>query len=545
MTSDEKKVSAEPKLERIPVAKIVESSWNPRKTYDPAEQKNLETSIATHGQLVPGTLRPIAGGKYELAAGSRRFRAVRKIGLETYLAIVRDMTDAQFCEVLTVDNDERADVHPLEQANGFRLIMEHAGYDVAKIAARISRSHDFVYDRLSLLELNPELKALFLDNRFGLAQAIILAKLAPDEQRKAAKIPTRYDDHDSGLWRSSGPTLDDEIFPHVAKTAAELERWITTHLRFDERTVQVEELFPETAAAIDAATEAGVRVVGVTYDEYMPQSIERTEDKIFTSKFWKRADGLEGSRVCDYAVVGVVRAGDGRGASLGVCVSRDTCRVHFASRVKDLEARKKEKKAGAPTTPAAKAKRDRKEAARAKREAAANLQENVTKSKTIAAATLIQASLDAIVRKAAPAIVKHARAILGGKDRDGLSLEQLVVKLAIDENIRDDLVYALNSTWSRAKTIKSLKEWGVNAPKVIAGVKVETCVYCGCSEENACRLGQFGGGPSCKWVSTEPRVCSNPTCVAAYKAKTTGAKVETPAAAKAEVLNDIDQGDDD
>lgn len=502
-------------LRQIPLAQILESPLNPRKHFDPAKLADLTASMRTHGQLTPALVRPIPGDQFELAAGHRRFRAAKAAALPALECKVRELTDAQFVEILTIENDEREDVHPLEQAEGYRLLMERAGYDVAKIAARVQRGHDFVYDRLRLLRLTPALRELFLADRFGLSQALVLAKLSPDEQTKAARKPDHRGDDHSGLWRSSGPTLDEKLFPLVAKSAAELEYWIAHELRFDPEKIEIEELFPETAVILEAAEETATRVVSITRDSYVRPNAKDEKDRTYTRDFWKRADGLEGSRECEFAIVGIVRAGEGRGEAFGVCLRRDKCKVHWAVEVKRLEAREKEKKVATHGTPAAKQKAASSRARNEARERAMLLKANIEKSRMVAAAAVLEAELAKLAVAPSQQVLLCARGVLDEEADPAMPLEQLVVRLAIARNFRD-LDWALTSYESK-RTMKALRDWGLDPVKIIAGVHVETCVHCGCSGENACRLGKWGGGPSCHWVSEKPRVCSNPKCVALSK----------------------------
>lgn len=468
-----------PKLEIIPFAKLVESPWNPRKRFDPLAQATLTASMEAHGQLVPGVVRP-QGAKFELAAGHRRSRSAKAAKLEGFLAIVRELSDAEFCEILAIENDEREDVHPLEQANGFKLLMEKSGYDVAKIATRIQRGHDFVYDRLRLLQLNPDLKELFLDGRFGLSQAIVLAKLSPDEQSKASVKPKRYDGNDSGLWHSSGPTLDEKTFPLVANTAAELEYWISRHLRFDETKVQLEEQFPETAELLHIAEETGVRVVAITFGEHLPPSIERTDEKILTKNFWKRADGLEGSKVCEYAVVGVVKAQDGRGQAFGICTSRDACTVHWASRIAERKRREKSAKPSSSSASAGSAAKQaqaeaRAEAAQKKRAAAAKIeQERVAK-----VIPLLLAAIDQVKEKPTKEQVLGARKLIAThhhlRDTVDLSDAQMLVAIALQgiSRTRGDLAWKFENDWQRKELIANCAAVGISVPALLKSVKVD------------------------------------------------------------------------
>lgn len=527
-------------IQLIPLTQIIESPWNPRKHFDPVKEAGMAASIKTHGQLTVALVRPIAGGnKYELAAGHRRFRGAKAAGLGTLRCEVREMTDAAFCEILGIENDEREDVHPLDQAESYKLLMFRSNYTVAKIAERINREHTYVYDRIALLQLLPELKELFLADRFALAHAVVLAKLSDDEQRKASRRPQRQDGSDSGLWRQSGATLDDKVFPLVAKTSKELEGWIARNLRFDESKVLLEEMFPETAHLIESAAETGTRIVAITYDEYLPQQIERDpQDKIYTASFWERADGEDGSKVCDYAVVGVVKAGKGRGTSMGVCVSRDRCTTHWAANVKKRLQREKEKKSGTKTG----AKHDPKAAAKQleaeKRGRAAALKQNIAKSRLLATIPLIDAALGEIIKAPNKATLERARQILGGKNWAKQSIESTVVAVAMQKEIHSNLEWALANTHQSADTIKQLGSWGVNITKLSADVVVELCTYCGCSEQNACRLrhGDWDTRP-CKWHSTATRVCTNPVCIAQSKGEAVATLSKRDAA-------DLDEDDD-
>ncbi len=466
-------------LQLLPLAKIHESPLNPRQHFDPVALANLVASLQAHGQLTPILVRPNSSG-FEIAAGHRRYRAAKLAGLPALEAKVRELTDAEFAEILTIENDEREDVHPLEQAGGYRLLMEKAGYDVAKIAARVQRSHDFVYDRLRLLQLTPELKRLFLEDRFGLAQAVVLAKLSPDEQARAATRPTHANGRSSGLWRSAEPTLDEKAFPLVANTAAELEYWIAHELRFKEDAVELEELFPATAVAIEAAAETGTRVVSISYEDYLRPNAKDQNERTFTRNFWKRADELEGSKSCEYAVVGIVRAGESRGEAIGVCLRRDKCKVHWAASVKIAEARAKEKSKGASPAKSGKAtpKEPSWKAAVRRQQAKYAAERRVRERWERAIPTMVDAFLERI--EAAPA----AGGILGALLTDGVwispnfkgkalpigtTAEALVRHLASVELLR-----IANSTYDAERKLPKLgKTFGVDVKKILETFPLE------------------------------------------------------------------------
>jgi ParB/RepB/Spo0J family partition protein len=181
-------------LLQIQLVQLVESPWNPRKHFDPAKLAEMAESLRK-GQLAPIIVRPISGKheRYEIGAGHRRFRSAPAAGLTSLLAIVRDLDDVAFLELLTIENKQREDVAPLDEANGFKLLMEKAGYDVAKLAARIGLSTKYVYDRLKLLQLVPAAKKLLEDGVITAGHAILLARLSRRRIRSAR----------SATWKAS------------------------------------------------------------------------------------------------------------------------------------------------------------------------------------------------------------------------------------------------------------------------------------------------------------------------------------------------------
>jgi len=172
----------------MPIADLFESKQNPRQRFDPEGLKELEASIREKGVLTPLLVRK-NGKAYEIAAGHRRYRAAKALGLEAVPVVVREMTDTELLEVLVIENDQREDVHPLEEADGYRrLLMPGTGYDVARVAARIGRSEKYVYDRMKLLQLVPQAQRLFLEGKFDAGHAILLARLKPADQKRAIAV---------------------------------------------------------------------------------------------------------------------------------------------------------------------------------------------------------------------------------------------------------------------------------------------------------------------------------------------------------------------
>ena len=116
-------------------------------------------------------------GKYQIAAGHRRYEAAKNLSLATVPVQIRDMEDTEYMEILHVENLQREDVHPLDEAIGYKELLARGGYDVTTLAARIGKSETHVYQRLKLNDLIKEGQKLFLEGAIGFGHAVILARL--------------------------------------------------------------------------------------------------------------------------------------------------------------------------------------------------------------------------------------------------------------------------------------------------------------------------------------------------------------------------------
>jgi ParB family chromosome partitioning protein len=173
----------------LPLANLTESANNPRRTFDPAALNELAESIRTQGLLSPLLVRPKGAQSYEIVAGARRYRAAQLAGLETVPVRIAELTDAQAIEASIVENLIRADVHPMEEASGFRALvnMEEPKYSIEQIAARTGKTPVFIAARLKLTELVPAVVEAFYRDEIGTGHALLLAKLQPAQQEEALK----------------------------------------------------------------------------------------------------------------------------------------------------------------------------------------------------------------------------------------------------------------------------------------------------------------------------------------------------------------------
>lgn len=178
------------------------SPTNPRKNFPADEQADLADSIRRHGILQPILVRdwpaelkkPDEGVLYEIVAGERRFRAARAAGLEKIPAIVRTLTDLEVLELQLVENLQRQDLHPLEEAAGYELMMQKHGYTADQLAEKIGKSRSYIFGRLKLCALSSQGKCLFYAGALNPSTALLVARIPTEKlQAKAIEDITRKD----------------------------------------------------------------------------------------------------------------------------------------------------------------------------------------------------------------------------------------------------------------------------------------------------------------------------------------------------------------
>lgn len=171
----------------LPLDSLIESSINPRRIFDESALNELAESIRTQGVLSPLLVRPINPQTYEVVAGRRRYRAAQRAGVESVPVDIRELTDAQCLEIAIVENLQRRDVHPLEEAEGFAslLRLEEPKYSIEQIAAKCGKHPGYVLSRIRLTELAPAVTEAFAKDEIGLGHALLLAKLQPGQQEEA------------------------------------------------------------------------------------------------------------------------------------------------------------------------------------------------------------------------------------------------------------------------------------------------------------------------------------------------------------------------
>ncbi|MFP5236654.1 MAG: ParB/RepB/Spo0J family partition protein [Acidobacteriota bacterium] len=170
----------------VPLTMLQESPTNPRRHFDKAFLKELAESIRSNGLLQPLLVRP-RNEHLEIVFGAQRYRAAQIAESETVPVRIREMTDAQVLEAQLVENLQRRDVHPMEEAEGFRALLnlEEPKYSIEQIAAKTGKPASFVATRLKLVDLIPAAVEAFYRDEIGVGHALLLARLQPPQQEQA------------------------------------------------------------------------------------------------------------------------------------------------------------------------------------------------------------------------------------------------------------------------------------------------------------------------------------------------------------------------
>ncbi|MDQ2865536.1 MAG: ParB/RepB/Spo0J family partition protein [Candidatus Eremiobacteraeota bacterium] len=173
-------------LRDIPIDRITPNPFQPRKSFDASSLEDLRSSIAEYGVLVPIIVRKRADG-FELVAGERRWRACAALQKKTIAAIVRDSDDRDTLEVAIVENLQRENLNPLEEAAGFAHLIDEYAFTQDEVARRLGKSRPAIANALRLLALPDAIKVMLVDSSLSAGHARALLAAPPDERIALAR----------------------------------------------------------------------------------------------------------------------------------------------------------------------------------------------------------------------------------------------------------------------------------------------------------------------------------------------------------------------
>jgi ParB family chromosome partitioning protein len=171
----------------VDVDAIVPGPMQPRTHFDEGGLEGLADSIRTHGVVQPLLVR-LKGDRYELIAGERRWRAARLAGLAKVPVVVKDVPDKDLLEIALIENIQREDLNPIEEAQAYRRLIENVGLTQEALAARVGRDRSYITNYLRLLKLPDDLQQLVVEGRLSTGHArTILGLSHVDQQRRIAR----------------------------------------------------------------------------------------------------------------------------------------------------------------------------------------------------------------------------------------------------------------------------------------------------------------------------------------------------------------------
>ena len=171
----------------LPIGEIEPNRDQPRKAFDDAALAELSASIAQHGVLQPLLVRPMSGGGYQIVAGERRYRASRMAGLTELPAVIRELSDKEAAQLALIENLQREDLNPMEEALGYQKLMESYGLTQEETAHIVNKSRPAVANALRLLNLPAEVTAMVAEGTLSAGHARAILAFAPEVQVETAK----------------------------------------------------------------------------------------------------------------------------------------------------------------------------------------------------------------------------------------------------------------------------------------------------------------------------------------------------------------------
>jgi len=332
-----------------PILELVPSPLNPRKTFDKAKLEELAASITSKGIIEPLVVRERPGlAQLEIVAGERRYRAAKLAKHDVVPVIIRHLTDVEVLELMAIENSQRDDLHPLEEAEGFEALMKaDRSYTPKAIAAKIGKSERYVQQRLQLGRLEASVKKSFLANEITAGHADLISRLKPEDQARALKACFHNlfgDDRENGCI-----------------SVRALNQWIAEHVRL-ELTKQNPELatFPELAKLVETP-EAPATVLQV--HQRWGEEIKG----VLGPRAFKVIEGKKDR--CTHAQRAVMVLGNDRGKLVDVCTARTECKTHWRWEMEEAK-----RTAGSSTSSAKRA-----TPSKAEREAAAKAEADLQK----------------------------------------------------------------------------------------------------------------------------------------------------------------------
>ncbi len=176
----------------LKVSELEPNRAQPRQDFDEESMAELADSISQHGVLQPLLVRPLAGGGYQIVAGERRWRACRMAGVNEVPVVIRDLSDGEVMEMALIENLQREDLTPVEEAQGYRVLMDEYHFTQEEVSRTVGKSRPAVANALRLLSLPQEIQDLVGEGKLSAGHArTLLAFSTPEEMIQMAHLTVK------------------------------------------------------------------------------------------------------------------------------------------------------------------------------------------------------------------------------------------------------------------------------------------------------------------------------------------------------------------
>lgn len=168
---------------KLNIDKVKPNPNQPRQFFDEEKLLELASSIKEHGVVQPIIVRPLKQGEYEIVAGERRWRASQRAGLNEIPAIISEFSDAQISEIALIENIQREDLNPIEEAQAYKRLMEEFGLTQEQLSQKVGKSRSFIANTVRLLNLHPKVQAYLAQGTLSQGHSRPLLSLATAEKQ--------------------------------------------------------------------------------------------------------------------------------------------------------------------------------------------------------------------------------------------------------------------------------------------------------------------------------------------------------------------------
>lgn len=215
-------------LRQMPIEMLKASPNNPRKHFAEADLADLATSIRDKGLLQPIVVRPVANGEYEIVAGERRWRAAQRAGIHEVPVLIRLLSDGEALEIALIENIQRADLNPLEEARAFGLLLDQFSYTQQQLADSIGKSRSHIANTLRLMNLPESVRQQIEDGYLtaGHARALVATDSPAELADRIIKLGLSVREAE-GLARDSTTARKSKAKPEKDADTKALEKLVS------------------------------------------------------------------------------------------------------------------------------------------------------------------------------------------------------------------------------------------------------------------------------------------------------------------------------